>query len=451
MFYQFGVYPKHRECPRFLWWRNTDLLTTPCIFKMNVHLFDATSSPACAKFGLKAIAADGCGRFSGEACDFLDQSSPSDQRNPSQWQYVCTDQNPAEHASQIQTSTWFTGPSFLWDSQLLLGNDMDTTQKGDGHEAVKSLAIIQRYIAKKKGKENISLIQVMKTAENSIICMHQSTSFHEEIKAINQNKGLTIRPLNHNRILRVGGRLQRSLANYDMKHLIIIPRNGHLVNSIIKHFHEKVAHQGCSFILHEIWSKGYWIVGGTRAVSSHLYKCVTCRKLRGKLHTQKMDDLPKEQTESSQNSNNLLLTLCFLAIRDPVQTIRCEEGSNFIEASHELQKAASKTEMSKIKDFLVASQAEFFTNPPSSNHMEGVWERQIYTVRSVLMTLLRQHSSRLDPATLTTFFYKVMAIVNSWPMTLRNLNVPCEPEPLTHSHLLTMKSKFLMLPLGNFV
>ncbi|XP_076360304.1 uncharacterized protein LOC143252288 [Tachypleus tridentatus] len=73
MFYQFHVYPEHRDYLRFLWWRNGDLSTTPCIFKMKVHLFSATSSPACANFCLKRITADERGRFSEEVCDFLKQ------------------------------------------------------------------------------------------------------------------------------------------------------------------------------------------------------------------------------------------------------------------------------------------------------------------------------------------------------------------------------------------
>ncbi|XP_076314634.1 uncharacterized protein LOC143226968 [Tachypleus tridentatus] len=120
--------------------------------------------------------------------------------------------------------------------------------------------------------------------------------------------------MDHDGILRVGGKLQQSSANCDMKHPIIIPRKGHFVNLIIKHFHKKVAHQGCTFTIHEIQSQGYWIVGGIRAVSSHFYKCIACSKLRGKQHTQKMGDLPKE----SQNLHHLSLTLTWIVL-DPLR------------------------------------------------------------------------------------------------------------------------------------
>jgi len=43
---------------------------------------------------------------------------------PSQWYYVATESNPADIASrgatgdQLSSTTWFTGPDFLWDSNF---------------------------------------------------------------------------------------------------------------------------------------------------------------------------------------------------------------------------------------------------------------------------------------------------------------------------------------------
>ena len=41
-----------------------------------------------------------------------------------------------------------------------------------------------------------------------------------------------------------------------------------------------------------IRSSGFWIIGGGSAVSSHISKCVKCRKFRGAPREQKMVDLP---------------------------------------------------------------------------------------------------------------------------------------------------------------
>ena len=56
MFHQFHVSVQDRDYLRFLWWQGGDTTTEPREYRMNVHLFGAKSSPACANFGLKHLA-----------------------------------------------------------------------------------------------------------------------------------------------------------------------------------------------------------------------------------------------------------------------------------------------------------------------------------------------------------------------------------------------------------
>jgi len=56
MFHQFRVSTEDRDYLRFLWWQGGDTSKEPCEYRMNVHLFGAKSSPACANFGLKHLA-----------------------------------------------------------------------------------------------------------------------------------------------------------------------------------------------------------------------------------------------------------------------------------------------------------------------------------------------------------------------------------------------------------
>ena len=58
MFHQVFVDPKDRQYLRFLWWPGGDLTPEPVTHQMNVHLFGATSSPACAQFSLLRSAED---------------------------------------------------------------------------------------------------------------------------------------------------------------------------------------------------------------------------------------------------------------------------------------------------------------------------------------------------------------------------------------------------------
>ena len=56
MFHAFHVQPDDRKFLKFLWWKNGDLSQEPTVYRMNVHLFGAASSPGCANFGLKYLA-----------------------------------------------------------------------------------------------------------------------------------------------------------------------------------------------------------------------------------------------------------------------------------------------------------------------------------------------------------------------------------------------------------
>ena len=82
--------------------------------------------------------------------------------------------------------------------------------------------------------------------------------------------------------------------------------------------------------------------------------------------------------------------------------------------------------------------------------MGGMWERQIKTGRNVLNVLLDQAGTQQDEESLNTVMCETEAIVNSRPLTVDNISSPTEAEPLTPNHLLTMKSRVLLPPPGEF-
>ena len=82
--------------------------------------------------------------------------------------------------------------------------------------------------------------------------------------------------------------------------------------------------------------------------------------------------------------------------------------------------------------------------------MGGVWERQISTARSVLNAILLQSGTQLNDESLHTFICKAEAIVNSRPLTIDNMSSPTEDTPLTPDRILTMKSRVVLSPPGNF-
>ncbi|KAK0144674.1 hypothetical protein N1851_017016 [Merluccius polli] len=346
----------------------------------------------------------------------------------------------------------------------------------DWSRAVQAVARLKRLIKEHKGvkertNESTSL-EERKKAELTIVKLVQEEAFSVEIKNLKEKGDLTktkhnklfkLNPiLDEGGVLRVGGRLSQAALHPHVRHPVIIPSNTHVASLLIKHFHERVHHQGRGMTSNELRANGWWILGSSSAVSSHIYKCVKCRKYRRQTEEQKMSDLPSDRMETAppftytgidcfgpfyvkegrkeMKKYGLLLTcLCsraihvemlddmttdafinalraFIAIRGSVRQLRSDQGTNFVGARREFAELTKGMSGERVK----ALGCEF-------------------------------SAQRLDGSSLRTLFYEVMAIVNSRPLTVGNLSDPSAPEPLTPNHILTMKSTVILPPPGQFV
>ena len=300
-------------------------------------------------------------------------------------------------------------------------------------------------------------------------------------------------------LLRVGGRLKADSIADHVKHPVLLPRKSHVTNLIIRHSHEKTLHEGRGMTVNELRSSGYWVIGMSSAVAYYIRNCTVCRKWRRHVVEQKMADLPEDRMEVvppftycavdlfgpftiKEGRKELkrygVLFKClslraihletaidlttdsfinslrrFISIRGPIRQLRCDQGTNFVGAQRELASEAQNMNQQKIQQFLRANNCdvfEFKMNVPAASQMGRVWERQIKTVRNILTNLLEQHGTQLDDESLRTLLCETAAIVNSRPLTTDNLNDPTSLEPLTPNHLITMKSKVILAPPGNF-
>lgn len=371
--------------------------------------------------------------------------------------------------------------------------------------ALTAVAVIVKCCYRRKGLR-IDEIESKQVAERNLIRAIQKEAFHDERKQIKMgcstiSKCNPLRQLDpfldDHDLLRVGGRLKKAEMMYGAKHPVILSKESHLSKLIVWRYHERTAHQGRNMTINAIRSGGYWITGCRRIVSSLISKCIHCIKHRGKPKGQKAADLPQDRLEPSPpftycgldcfgpfiikegrkelKRYGLILTCmsmravhievlddmstdaflnglrCFIAIRGNVRLIRCDQGTNFIGAKHELKQALRELDGDQVATQLLKLDCEFKLNPPSSSHMGGVWERQIRNVRNVLDGILEQSGTQLSISSLRTFLYEAMAIVNSRPLTVENLESPDGPLPLTPNHVLTMKSGLVMPPPGKFV
>ncbi|XP_047483301.1 uncharacterized protein LOC125035146 [Penaeus chinensis] len=302
-----------------------------------------------------------------------------------------------------------------------------------------------------------------------------------------------------NNILRVGGRMRHAEFAAINKHSVILPKDSHITEMIVCHYHRKVHHQGRGITLNELRASGYWIIGGSSVVGRHISRCVICKRLRGTFQEQKMSDLPPERLEPAPpftycgidyfgpffvkegrkevkrygvlftcmasraihlETANTLETDSFLSAykrfigrRGPVRQLRSDQGTNFVGAKNELQQCLQEMDQEKLKGELLKENCDWITfemNIPHASHMGGVWERQIRTVRNILTALLYHHGRQLDDESLRTFMVEAETIVNSRPLTVDNISSPYSLEPLTPNHLLTMKTKVVLPPPGTF-
>ena len=363
----------------------------------------------------------------------------------------------------------------------------------------------------------------LQTAEKEVLKIVQREQFHEEIQVLEilklvgeapdrktaRQRNVAIKRssclyrldpfLDEDGLIRVGGRIKRANLPFGTKHPVVLPRKSHITALLIRFCHVKVNHMGRGITHNELRQRGYWVVGGSSAVSNCISRCVTCRKLRGCLQFQKMADLPLDRVEpsppfsnctvdffgpflikekrskvklygviftcmasrsvhleiaNSLDTSSFINALCrFLNRRGPIRQLRCDQGTNFVGARNELKAALKELDQERLREYLVENGCDwipFETNTPHSSHMGGVWERLIRTIRSALETLLLNAGTQLNDEAFRTFLTEAECIVNSRPLTTNYLNDPDAPEPLTPSHLLTLKPKVVIPPPGKF-
>ena len=116
----------------------------------------------------------------------------------------------------------------------------------------------------------------------------------EHKNELNSLKKLT--PSVHNNgVIRVGGRIQKSAFDFDVKHPILLPKRHHLVKLIAVHYHEISRHSGYNYVLAQI-RQLYWIVNGQSTVRHYLRDFFYCSLRRAKAGQQIMSPLPFERT-----------------------------------------------------------------------------------------------------------------------------------------------------------
>lgn len=468
------------------------------------------------------------------------------------WRHIDTERNPADDASRglncltvNHSHRWFTGPRFLWMSEDLWPQNeshlqledcevkkqvhvVQTTEMADfvnllekrvsnWYRLKKMVVVWFRFvdflITKSVAIHGTPKVAELYKAECAIVRSVQRRYFQTDVLSLSTTSSNLQSPrirksshiyrlspiLDADGLLRVGGRLRRSTLDEGLKHPVILPKNSYVTHLVVQWCHEVVKHGGRGLTLNEVRSKGFWIIAGNSVVRNYIYKCVTCRVLRGRAADQKMADLPVdrvtaappftycavdlfgpfviregrrelkrygclftclacraihiETTNSLDTASFINALRRFISRRGNIRELRSDNGTNFVGAERELTEACKNINSVSVSQFLSQQGADLIKwkrNPPLASHMGGVWERQIRSVRAILSSLLKQHGHVLDDELFRTLLAEVEAVVNGRPLTVETLSDPDGPCPLTPSHLLTMKRSAIQPPPGVF-
>ena len=452
---------------------------------------------------------------------------------PDQWSYVPSALNPADDATRgvsaenLPESKWLKGPQHLLNQEaptstgqqpypiVLPDEDREVrTLKTECSKdsvlgcqrferfsswssVIRAVAILKNHI-RSRSQDSITndLVASQRQAQHEVIKALQHETFTKEIKALMNNqplaKGSSIRNLSpfvdRDGILRVGGRLKNAQLDPNVVNPIIIPRH-HLSMLLVRHFHEKVYHQGRHLTEGAIRNGGFWILGSKRQVTSCIHNCLQCRRSRGKPENPKMSDLPFDRLDPTPPFTNVgidvfgpwqittrrtrgghanakrwaLMFTClviravhielleemssscfinalrrFCALRGEVKMIRSDCGTNFVGSTTDLGANVIDVEAKPVKNYLVESGINWIFNPPHSSHFGGVWERMIGVARKILDAML-VNVKHLTHEILLTLMAEVTSIMNARPLTPVSAD-PDFPLPLTPATLLTMKT-----------
>ena len=443
-----------------------------------------------------------------------------------EWRHVPTQDNPADDASRgVSASTlldrrWLHGPEFLrlsperWPTaptiRPVIKDDPEvkeavtfTAQTVAAQSPVDKLIDgISNWTQLVRSVACFSLIpevhrnktkftgplgpEHLQHAENLLIRHVQNQCYTEEIQTISQGSPvpsssslIRLRPKLHEGLLVVPGRLTLTNLPSRVKNPVILPSRHPMVETLVRHVHERTAHSGRGYTLAEL-RRRYWIVGAASLVRKVVRHCVACRRRDAQPCQQMEADLPLDrvtpyepaftsvgvdyfgpfavkrgrgqekrygclftclttraihiETADTLDTDSFINCLYrFMARRGEPNLIRSDNGTNFVGAERELRKEIESWNKERIQGIMSQRGIRWLFNPPAASHMGGVWERQIRSIRRVLSTTMTEQVPTSEM--LTTLLVIAEGLINNRPLTPAS-DDPNDLEPLTPNHLL---------------
>ena len=248
--------------------------------------------------------------------------------NPNQWRHISSEDNVADDLSrgisvEELSGRWMNGPEFLrlpeefWQvksTSMPLKEDEERRHvKNVGsvnfvgaeslidYERFSSWRKLIRVIAWiKRLAKNIRLRQHRSSCEKKYLTpeeLHEAEIFlikdaqkllHDRVK---KGEFKSLSPFADEKgIIRVGGRVDKAIVSYDMKHPVLLP-NEHRISLLITRQVHQFGHSGVATTTAKVRRK-YWVLKGNKISKSVKYRCKFCREMSHLAEEQMMANLP---------------------------------------------------------------------------------------------------------------------------------------------------------------
>ena len=261
-------------------------------------------------------------------------------------------------------------------------------------------------------------------------------------------------------ILRVGGRVDKTIATYDTRHPVLLSRD-HWTSKLIMRQAHQYGHSGVAATVAKV-RRRYWIVRAHSLAKSVQHECVFCKKSQAQCETQKMADLPEirlapytppfyntacdyfgpyhvkiGRNKSTKHygvvftclntraihlemavdysAMEFIQVLCrFFAVRGKPALILSDNGTQLVGAERELREMIKGWQKEKLKEFAAEKGINWQFITPTAPHQNGCAEAMVKSCKRAIKKAIGDN--KLTPFELYTCFLEIANLINQRPI-----------------------------------
>uniref|UniRef100_A0ABD2XQ69 Integrase catalytic domain-containing protein n=1 Tax=Trichogramma kaykai TaxID=54128 RepID=A0ABD2XQ69_9HYME len=288
--------------------------------------------------------------------------------------------------------------------------------------------------------------------------------------------------IDHENLLRIGGRLQNSNLSLDERSPYVLPHNSFLSLLLARDAHSRSLHGGTQMTLSRL-RRRFWILRGRQLVKSVIHRCLRCWRFQSTPATQLMGDLPVVRVHQCRPfmhtgldyagpihlkcsggrglktfkgyiaifvclptravyldvasgysaADFLLVYRRFVSRRGICATLYSDCGTNFVGASRELKRLFNQAQprQRNIAHLLANEGTEWKFNPPGAPHFGGIWEAAVKSTKHHLKRVIGEAVLTFEE--FSTLLAQIEACLNPRPLQPLT-DDPSDLTPLTPAH-----------------